>query len=272
MRTLCGKRILLTGATGTLGAAAARQFLAQGAELILPVRNPQKAEQLRSVLLKLHPRAALSFPLLDLADTASVRALTRQLIAEGRPLDGLVHNAGIFTRAGRTAPGGREIHMQVNCNSPLMLTGSLLPLLTMAEEPFVLTVTSLSAFWKNEDVSPTDGTWLYAASKRSLLLQLLSIAEEMPKVDLLFAHPGVCATGLFLSDPRQSAYSPAFLRLALPLMKLVFPSPEKACRSILHAAQHAQNGQLAEPGGLLHIWGKPALVPLSHRLKNSLER
>lgn len=267
MRTLCGKRILLTGATGTLGAAAARQFLAQGAELVLPVRNRQKAEHLQSCLLKHHPQAALSFPQLDLAEEASVHALTRQLNAEGKPLDGLVHNAGIFTRSGRTAPGGREMHMQVNCFSPLQLTGSLLPLLTMAENPFVLTTTSLSAFWKMAEKESTRPTALYAASKRALLLQLASLAQEIPQVAFLFAHPGVCATGLFLSDPQQSAYSPAFLRFALPLMKQLFPSPEKACGTILYAAQHAQTGQLAEPGDPMHIWGKPTLVPLSKRLK-----
>jgi NAD(P)-dependent dehydrogenase (short-subunit alcohol dehydrogenase family) len=159
------------------------------------------------------------------------------------------------------------MHMQVNCSSPLLLTKALLPLLRMADHPFVLTVTSLSAFWKKAAAPRANATGLYAASKRALLQQLLALGREMPQVDLLFAHPGVCATGLFLSDPRQSAYSPVFLRFALPLMKQVFPPPEKACGSILYAAQHAQTGQLAEPGGLLHIWGSPVLVPLTRRLK-----
>lgn len=266
MRTLTNKRLLLTGSTGTLGAEAALQLCLEGAELILPVRSPHKAEQLRSRLLAQCPGARLSFPALDLADERSVHALADTLLAQGHPLDGLVHNAGIFTQSGRTAYGGEEIHMQVNCLSPLLLTRLLLPLLHLSDDPFVLTVTSLSAFWRKAGNPGKSPTGLYAASKRALLQQIASLSATAPQVSFLFAHPGVCATGLFLSDPRQSAYSPSFLRFALPLMRFVFPSPEKASRSILHAAFFARNGQLSEPGGLMHIWGTPTLVALSERL------
>lgn len=266
MRSLTDKRILLTGGTGTLGTAAALQFCRLGAELILPVRNPRKAEQLRHTLLAKFPGARLSFPALDLADEATVLSLADSLLAQGKPLDGIVHNAGVFTRSGRTAPGGTEMHMQVNCLSPLRLTVRLLPLLRMSDSPFVLTVTSLSAFWRRASVPGKGPSGLYAAGKRALLERICDLAAGIPEIDFVYAHPGVCATGLFLADPGQSAYPPAFLRLALPLMKRIFPSPEKAARSILHAALYAADGQLAEPRGLLHIWGKPALTPLDERL------
>lgn len=267
MRNLTNKRYLLTGGTGTLGAEIALSFCREGAELILPVRNPRKAEQLRSRLLAQYPGACLSFPELDLANEGSVRRLADTLLAQERPLDGLVHNAGIFTQSGRTTAGGEELHMQVNCLSPLLLTRLLLPLLRPADDPIVLTVTSLSAFWHKADRPGASPTGLYAASKRASLQQFVSLAAAEPEILFFFAHPGVCATGLFLSDPRQSAYSPSFLRFALPLMKMVFPSPEKAARCIVHAALFAQGGQLSEPGGPLHIWGKPKLVPLANRLR-----
>lgn len=266
MRTLCGKRILLTGATGTLGAVAALALVQEGAELILPVRNARKADMLKEHLLSQVPHACLSFPLLDLACEDSVCGLARELLTQGKHLDGIIHNAGLFTRSGRTAPSGEELHMQVNCLSPCKLTEMLLPLLRPSGSSFVLTVTSLSAFWKKTN-APGSATELYAASKRALLDRHAALAADCPEIAFIYAHPGVCATGLFLNEPKESAYSQTFLRFALPVMKCIFPTPEKACRSITHAVLHAENGQLAEPRGLFHIWGKPALVPLSKRLK-----
>lgn len=64
----------------------------------------------------------------------------------------------------------------------------------------------------------------------------------------------------------QTAYNRYFLKIALPLMRLVFPAPAKACLPIVHALLEGQNGQLAEPGGPFHIRGKPRLVPLYKRI------
>lgn len=263
MRQLEGRRLLLTGATGSLGAAAAAALCGMGAALVLPVRSETKAAALKTALSDLCPNAELSFPQLDLSDENSVLMLADSLLCGGKPLDGLILNAGVFTRSGRTSPQGNEWHMQVNCLSPLLLTKKLLPLLRLSHDPCVAAVTSLSAFWpvmKGE--APTR---LYAASKRALLDGLGELSAEEPGCTFVYAHPGVCATGLFRGSTDQTAYSPLFLRFALPLMEKVFPSPEKACQTTLHALTAARNGQLAEPGGLLHIWGAPCLVPLEKR-------
>lgn len=260
MRQISGKRLLLTGATGSLGKSLAIRLCAEGASLVLPVRSEQKGEALRAELIRRFPDVELSFPLVDLSDEQSVQALAAALVAEGRPLDGLILNAGVFTAAGRRSPQGNEWHLQVNCLSPTLLTHALLPLLRRSESPCVVTVTSLSAFWPlREGDTPTR---LYAASKRALLREMAALAGQETGIAFVYAHPGVCATGLFRGGSDKTAYPTAFLRMALPLMERLFPSPEKACLTTLTALKEAESGQLAEPGGLLHIWGRPVLVSL----------
>lgn len=268
-QNLHGIRILLTGATGSLGTETALALATMGATLLLPVRNPAKASVLKTILLKSVPAADIHFLTLDMAEEASVKALANKLCAEDQPLDALIHNAGVFTKAGLTTSQGTEWHRQVNALSPLLMTKALLPLLEQSENPAVVTVTSLSAFWsKNTDqgIQNPSPTQLYAASKRLLLHQMQTLSEQHPSVRFVYAHPGVSATGLFTGTVHQTAYPPAFLKITVPLMTVLFPSPEKASHTTLEALVNGKNGQLAEPGGLLHIWGKPRLVPLQKRL------
>ena len=93
-----------------------------------------------------------------------------------------------------------------------------------------------------------------------------TLSAQHPSICFVYAHPGICATGLFTGSTHSTAYNATFLKLAFPLMKVLFPKPEKACRTTLHALLNGNSGQLAEPSGLLHIWGKPQLVALTKRL------
>lgn len=269
-KPLTGQRILLTGATGSLGRETALALAGLGASLILPARNPDKAKTLETYLLNAFPQADIRFLSMDMADEQSVLSAVKQLCDEKQPLHAIIHNAGVFTKAGLSSPQGTEWHRQVNTLSPLLLTRELLPLLQAAENPVVVTVTSLSAFWlKHPETSCENNrpTRLYAESKHQLLSEMFSLSRQHVRIRFVYAHPGVCASGLFTGDTHQTAYNASFLKMALPLMKFIFPSPEKACRTTLHALLHGQGDQLAEPGGFLHIWGRPVLVPLTKRLK-----
>lgn len=266
---LAGQRILLTGATGSLGRETALALASMGAALLLPARNPAKAKALETELKSAVPDSDIRFLTLDMADESSVLSLIGQLCAENLPLNAIIHNAGVFTKAGLVSPQGTEWHQQVNALSPLLLTEKLMPLLTQAEDPAVVTVTSLSAFWQKSagTASISAGpTQLYAASKQLFLAEMQSLSKRHPSIRFVYAHPGVCATGLFTGGTHQTAYNARFLKIALPLMKILFPSPKNACRTTVQALLHAKNGQLAEPGGLFHIWGKPSFVSLEKRM------
>ena len=104
---LRGKRILVTGVSAGLGVETARALAAHGALVVGAARNLAKAEAATAVV---RADAALGGGLelveLDLASLASVRACADALVAEGKPLDVIIANAGVMAAPfGHTADG-----------------------------------------------------------------------------------------------------------------------------------------------------------------------
>src|SRR5580658_3834818 len=91
-----GKLIVVTGANSGIGREAALRLGAAGAHVILAVRTPAKGEQAKAEILAEHPEADLEVRRVDLADLESVREFADALIADGRPVDTLINNAGVM--------------------------------------------------------------------------------------------------------------------------------------------------------------------------------
>ncbi|RWR04938.1 SDR family NAD(P)-dependent oxidoreductase [Paenirhodobacter populi] len=100
---LTGKRILITGVSAGLGAETARALVAHGADVVGTARNLDKA---RAATGLVRGRGRLDLIALDLASLASVRAAADALLADGRPFDVIIANAGVMaTPQGRTTDG-----------------------------------------------------------------------------------------------------------------------------------------------------------------------
>jgi NAD(P)-dependent dehydrogenase (short-subunit alcohol dehydrogenase family) len=90
--SLQDKVVLITGARGNLGSAAARAFAAQGARLVLVDRNPGDCDALAAALsVPTHCDAG------DLGDVASVDGILTRASAAFGGVDALVHTVGGFT-------------------------------------------------------------------------------------------------------------------------------------------------------------------------------
>ncbi|MFC3059662.1 SDR family NAD(P)-dependent oxidoreductase [Paenirhodobacter populi] len=100
---LTGKRILITGVSAGLGAETARALVSHGADVLGTARNLDKARAATGVV---RGGGRLELIALDLASLASVRAAADALLADGRPFDVIIANAGVMaTPQGRTADG-----------------------------------------------------------------------------------------------------------------------------------------------------------------------
>ncbi|RWR26351.1 SDR family NAD(P)-dependent oxidoreductase [Sinirhodobacter populi] len=100
---LTGKRILITGVSAGLGAETARALVSHGADVVGTARNLDKA---RAATGLVRGRGRLELIALDLASLATVRAAADALLADGRPFDVIIANAGVMaTPQGRTADG-----------------------------------------------------------------------------------------------------------------------------------------------------------------------
>jgi NAD(P)-dependent dehydrogenase (short-subunit alcohol dehydrogenase family) len=104
---LSGKRVLVTGVSAGLGVETGRALAAHGAEVVGAARDLAKAEHAtRDVAENAKGGGGLELIELDLASLASVRACADLLIADGRPFDLIIANAGVMaTPEGKTADG-----------------------------------------------------------------------------------------------------------------------------------------------------------------------
>lgn len=88
---LHGKTFIVTGGYSGIGIESVRALAAAGANVIVPARNPEKAESnLASVV------GEIAIADMDLGDLNSVSKFTREFNSSYSHLDGLINNAGIM--------------------------------------------------------------------------------------------------------------------------------------------------------------------------------
>jgi short-subunit dehydrogenase len=104
---LKGKRVLVTGVSAGLGVETARALAAHGAQVVGAARDLAKAERATSeVRAQAANGGSLELVELDLASLKSVRVCADGLIADARPFDVVIANAGVMrTPFGHTQDG-----------------------------------------------------------------------------------------------------------------------------------------------------------------------
>jgi NAD(P)-dependent dehydrogenase (short-subunit alcohol dehydrogenase family) len=122
-----GRRVLVTGGAGGLGAAIARELAADGALVVVADLRMKAAEAVAAEL----PRGLGHAVELDVADDASVARAVRAVVDDHGGVDVLVNNAGIDA----TAPF-EEIPLEdwdrilaVNLRAPMVLCRQMFPLM-----------------------------------------------------------------------------------------------------------------------------------------------
>ena len=92
MNRFDGKVVLITGASGGIGAAAAQRFAQEGARLALVDLNAEGLEQAAAML---GDSEALQYPM-DVSDEAAVENCVNSVLARFGQIDVLFNNAGII--------------------------------------------------------------------------------------------------------------------------------------------------------------------------------
>jgi NAD(P)-dependent dehydrogenase (short-subunit alcohol dehydrogenase family) len=131
---LDGKRCLVTGANRGLGLAIARELRARGADLVLACRSGLREVEQAVGGEGIH---------LDLGSLASVEEHLGRL-AEGRPLDVAVLNAGIVPAEARRTADGFDESFQVNFLGNVLLARGLIERRLLAPEGRMVIVSSES--------------------------------------------------------------------------------------------------------------------------------
>ncbi len=183
---------LVTGASGGIGAALARELAAGGHDLILVARSVDALDALGTELAMAHGVTSTSIGA-DLAQPGAGRALAAELAARGLAVDVVVNNAG-FADFGDFAHADLDKTMQMvtlNIATLTELTHELVPPMMARGHGRVMNVASTAAFLPGPLMA------VYYATKAYVLSFSEAIAEELKGsgVTVTALCPGPTASG-----------------------------------------------------------------------------
>jgi NAD(P)-dependent dehydrogenase (short-subunit alcohol dehydrogenase family) len=133
---LTGRIAIVTGGYAGIGLETTKTFAAAGATVIVPVRDPQKAQK------NLQGIKNVELEALDLMNPTSIDAFAKKFIDSDRPLHLLINNAGIMWVPLRRDSRGYESQLSTNHLGHFQLTARLWPALKRAKGARVVNVSS----------------------------------------------------------------------------------------------------------------------------------
>ena len=236
MKDLTGRIVVVTGGSSGIGAAAAAQFAARGAEVVLVGRTPAK---LARVARRIGARsgATPATVRVDFTELDDVRRAAAELTTRYPRIDVLANNAGLLVGLRHRTVDGFERTIQVNHLAPFLLTSLLWPSLRAAAEENgharVITTSSLAEAAGSVDPENLNGAGLpysrwatYASSKQANLLFTVAAAQR-------WAGTGVVPT-CFHPGMVRSRFGEA--SLSFMLGKLFMLPPSLGARGLVHLA------------------------------------
>ena len=199
---LSGRRVLVTGVSAGIGVEIACALLANGASVVGTARNLDKA---KTATEHLRAQAAsggeLDLVELDLASLASVRSCADSLLLAGKPLDGIIANAGLMAGPKAATADGIEAQFGTNYLGHFVLINRLAPLLT----PSARVVMVSSAGHRRTDIDLDDPNFertpyneylAYGGSKTATILFAVEFDRRyrFRGIRATAVHPGAIQT------------------------------------------------------------------------------
>ncbi|WP_262691741.1 3-oxoacyl-[acyl-carrier-protein] reductase [Kordiimonas aestuarii] len=245
MFDLSGKKALVTGATGGIGASIAKALHAAGAEVAISGTRAEKLQELAAELGgRVHVIAA------NLSDRTSVDQLVKDAGEVLGSVDILVNNAGITkdNLAMRMKEDEWDSVMQVNLESAFRLIKGLMRGMMKARWGRVVNITSVVG------VTGNPGQANYCASKAGMIGMSKALAAELASrgITVNCVAPGFIATPMteVLTDEQKAA-----ITNGIPSGEL--GSPEDIASAVLYLAS---NEAKYVTGQTLHVNGGLAMI------------
>jgi uncharacterized protein len=200
---LKGKNIVITGASGGIGAEIAKLCGASGANLVLIARSIEKLKQLQTELQKKH-QVRVDVYQLDVSDTDKVKEVFSEIITKIDHIDILVNNAGfgVFRAAHEATMDEIKGMFDVNVVGLMACTSMVLP--QMRERRFGHIINIASQAGK----IATPKSSVYSATKHAVLGYTNSLRMELSDYNVLVTsvNPGPIATNFFNIADEKGTY------------------------------------------------------------------
>jgi NAD(P)-dependent dehydrogenase (short-subunit alcohol dehydrogenase family) len=190
---------IVTGGYSGIGLEAVRVLAGAGAQVIVPARDPVKAER------NLQGIAGVEQADLDLLDPLSIDRFAKSFLASGRALHLLINSAGIMATPLHRDARGLEAQFATNHLGHFQLTARLWPALCQANGARVVAVSSLGHRLSPVDFDdpqferrPYDKWLAYGQSKTANALFAVALDQrgKAHGVRAFSLHPGEILTDL----------------------------------------------------------------------------
>lgn len=203
MPSLQGKNIVITGASGGIGAEIAKLCAARGANLVLLARSVDKLEQLKK---DLESRYSINVYVhrLDVSDTNEVESVFQMIIKEITTIDILVNNAGfgVFREAHEATIEEMKSMFEVNVVGLMACTRMVLPKMRDRRSGHIINIASQAG------KIATPKSSVYSATKHAVLGYSNSLRMELAdhQVFVTTVNPGPIATNFFNIADEKGTY------------------------------------------------------------------
>lgn len=226
--------LLLTGSTSGIGWEKLKALYPYFDQIILPVRNLQKAKSMVSFFPDLDKIHLIE---MDLSDLASVEKGAQFIAGKYPRLDVLINNAGGMFPNGKKTCDGLDQSFVVNHLGPFCLTKTLIPNLLAAKGKVIFVSSEAHRFAKIDSkdfgllrVSSSFRAYSNVKLYNILTSRFLVQAYQDQGLSSYSLHPGVVRTA-FGSD------SAPFLKTLIRATQLFFISPKKGAETGVFLAQ-----------------------------------
>jgi NAD(P)-dependent dehydrogenase (short-subunit alcohol dehydrogenase family) len=196
-RALRGKVAVVTGASGGIGEATARELASRGASVVLASRAMDKLEALRR---EISATGGLALAVeTDVSDRGSVEAMVGRAVGEFGSLDVLVNNAGLGLsgRIAEVRPEDVRHVFEVNAIGPLNCIQSAL--VHMGQGGRIINVSSVVG----RRAIPKVGAYCASKSALTALSDALRVEVADRGVTVTSVYPGTTSTS-FRENSRRT--------------------------------------------------------------------
>ena len=216
------KTIVITGASDGIGAAAARTLKANGHNVVIVGRDPDKTKSIATEI-------SAPFEIADFSDLGQVAKLAASLASKYEVIDVLANNAGVMFGTFAKTVDGFERTFQVNHLAPFLLTHLLHEKLVSSKATVVNTSSMTAKMWGQLDLSDLNNEISYDEKRAYGTAKLCNIlfTKELDRrfraagINAVAFHPGVVSTN-FASDP-LSAFHKVYHSDGKPTLPMITP-------------------------------------------------
>lgn len=198
------KLVVITGATSGIGYHTARKYASMGAHILMVNRNQEKSESVRAEI-ETEFGTRTDYVIADLTLLSDIRRVGQHLLSLEKPIDVLIHNAGVHLETRAETPDGFEVNFAVHYLCPLIMSYMLIPKYQRDRTGRIILVSSEAYRFAAWGLDLEDLQWkrrrytgikAYGAGKLAQLLFMRLFAGVLAPfhVTINAMHPGMVRT------------------------------------------------------------------------------